>query len=111
MHALASTDPLMGLQEGSSDALMQTHACPVVLMRKAGPSVLIRLRMCYTEKAPKAWHRRGTQKTGNTYNQPNRPDRHTSQTKHQARLRMYAANTYAFRMSGFVRIMPYVRSL
>ena len=29
---------------------------------------------CYTEKAPNAWHRRGTQKTGNTYNQPNRPN-------------------------------------
>ena len=28
---------------------------------------------CYTEKAPNAWHRRGTQKTRNTYNQPNRP--------------------------------------
>ena len=28
--------------------------------------------MCYTEKAPNAWHRRGTQKTGNTYNQPKR---------------------------------------
>ena len=27
---------------------------------------------CYTEKAPNAWHRRGTQKTGNTYNQPKR---------------------------------------
>ena len=23
--------------------------------------------VCYTEKAPSAWHRRGTQKTGNTY--------------------------------------------
>ena len=39
---------------------------------------------CYTEKAPNAWHCRGTQKTGNTYNQPNRPNRHTPQTKHQA---------------------------
>ena len=29
--------------------------------------------MCYTEKAPKAWQRRGTQKRRNTYNQPNRP--------------------------------------
>ena len=29
--------------------------------------------MCITEKAPTAWHRRGTLKTGNTYNQPNRP--------------------------------------
>ena len=25
----------------------------------------------YTEKAPNAWHRQGTQKTGNTYKQPN----------------------------------------
>ena len=31
----------------------------------------------YTEKAPNAWHRRGTQKTRNTYKQPNRPNRHT----------------------------------
>ena len=29
---------------------------------------------CYTEKAPNAWHRRGAQKTGNTYNQPNLPN-------------------------------------
>ena len=29
---------------------------------------------CYTEKAPNAWQRRGTQKTRNTYNQPNRPN-------------------------------------
>ena len=42
------------------------------------------LRWRYTEKASNAWHRRGTQKTGNTYNQPSRPDRHTSQTKHQS---------------------------
>ena len=42
------------------------------------------MRACYKEKAPNAWHRRGTQKTGNTYSQPNRPNRHTSQTKHQA---------------------------
>ena len=40
--------------------------------------------VCHTEKAPNAWHRRGTQKTGNTYNQPNLPNQHTSQTKHQA---------------------------
>ena len=40
--------------------------------------------LCYTEKAPNAWHRRGTKKTGNTYNQRNRPNRHASQTKHQA---------------------------
>ena len=38
----------------------------------------------YTEKAPYAWQRRGTQKTRNIYNQPNRPNRKTSQTKHQA---------------------------
>ena len=25
--------------------------------------------MCYTEKAPNAWHRQGTKKTGSTYNQ------------------------------------------
>ena len=36
------------------------------------------------DKALKAWRRRGTQKTGHTYNQPNRPDQHTSQTEHQA---------------------------
>ena len=34
---------------------------------------------CYTEKAPNAWQRRGTQKTRNTYNQTNRPNRQTSQ--------------------------------
>ena len=42
------------------------------------------LHVCYTGKAPNAWHRRGTQKTGNTYNQPNRPstDTHRPSTKH-----------------------------
>ena len=40
--------------------------------------------VCYTEKAPNAWQRRGTKKTRNTYNQPNRPNRQTSQTKYQA---------------------------
>ena len=39
---------------------------------------------CYTEKAPNAWQRRGTQKTRNTYNQPDRPNQQTAQTKHQA---------------------------
>ena len=41
---------------------------------------------CYMfmEKAPNVWHRRGTQKTGNTDKQPNRPDRHTSQTKNHS---------------------------
>ena len=38
--------------------------------------------LCYKEKAPNAWQRRGTQKTRNTYNQPNRLNRQTSQTKH-----------------------------
>ena len=42
------------------------------------------LSPCNTEKAPNAWQRRGTQKTRNTYNQPNWPNRKTSQTKHQA---------------------------
>ena len=46
--------------------------------------VFVVLGMCYTERAPNAWQRRGTQKTGNTYIQPNRPNRQTSQTKHQA---------------------------
>ena len=36
------------------------------------------LYMCYTEKAPNAWHRRGTQRTGNTYNQPKRPSTDTT---------------------------------
>ena len=43
------------------------------------------MHMCYTEKAPNAWHRRGTQKTGNTYNQPNRASTdtpHRPSTKH-----------------------------
>ena len=26
--------------------------------------------LCYTKKAPNAWHRRGTSKTGNTYHRP-----------------------------------------
>ena len=34
--------------------------------------------MCCTEKAPNAWHRRGTQKTGNTYSQPKRPSTDTT---------------------------------
>ena len=34
--------------------------------------------LCYTEKAPNAWHCRGTQKTGNTYNQPKRPSTDTT---------------------------------
>ena len=41
--------------------------------------------MCYTEKAPNAWHRRGTQNTGNTYNQRKRPSTdtpHRPSTKH-----------------------------
>ena len=42
------------------------------------------VRACCTEEAPNAWHCLGTQKTGSTYNQPNRRNRHTSQTKHQA---------------------------
>ena len=42
------------------------------------------LSVCYTEKAPNAWQRRGPQKTRNTYSQSNRPNRETSQTKHQA---------------------------
>ena len=29
--------------------------------------------VCHTEKAQNAWHRRGTQKTGKTDNQPHRP--------------------------------------
>ena len=42
-------------------------------------------RLCYTEKAQNAWHRRGPQKTGNTYNQRNRPSTdtpHKPSTKH-----------------------------
>ena len=40
---------------------------------------------CYTEKAPNAWHRRGTPKTGNTYHQPKRPSTgttHRPSTRH-----------------------------
>ena len=40
--------------------------------------------VCYTEKAPNAWQRQGTQKARNTYNQPNRPNQQNSQNKHQA---------------------------
>ena len=42
-------------------------------------------RMIYTQKAPIAWQLRGTQKTGNTYNQPKRPPTdttHRPSTKH-----------------------------
>ena len=41
--------------------------------------------LCYTEKSPNAWHRRGTPKTGNTYHQPNRPSTgktHRPSTRH-----------------------------
>ena len=34
--------------------------------------------MCHTEKAPNAWHRQGTSKTGNTYNQPKQPSTGTT---------------------------------
>ena len=40
---------------------------------------------CYKGKAPNAWHRRGTQETGNTYKQPKRPSSdttHRPSTKH-----------------------------
>ena len=40
---------------------------------------------CYTEKAPNAWHRRGTPKPGNTYHQPKRPltgTTHIPSTRH-----------------------------
>ena len=43
------------------------------------------LSLCNTEKALNAWHRRGTQKTGNTYNQSKRPSTdttHRPSTKH-----------------------------
>ena len=33
----------------------------------SGCAIYVRVCMCYTETAPNAWHRRGTQKTGNTY--------------------------------------------
>ena len=42
--------------------------------------------LCYTEKATKAWHRQGSQKTINTYNQPRRPSNgttHRTSTRHQ----------------------------
>ena len=42
--------------------------------------------MCYTENAPNAWHRRRTQKTGNTYNQPNRP---STDTTHRPSTKQY----------------------
>ena len=43
---------------------------------------------CYTVKAQNSWHRRGTQKTGNTYNQPKHPSTdttHRPSTKHYRR--------------------------
>ena len=57
--------------------------CHLIGSHSRTPSSLVPW-LCYTEKAPKAWQRRGTQKTRNTYHQPNRPNRQTSQTKHQA---------------------------
>ena len=42
--------------------------------------------LCYTEKAPNAWHCRGTRKTENTYNQPNRP---STDTPHRQRTKNY----------------------
>ena len=36
------------------------------------------MNACYTEKAQNAWHRRGTQNTGDTYNQPKRPSTDTT---------------------------------
>ena len=51
--------------------LHKTHAFSVLHVRVHG-------------KSSKRLHRRGTQKTGNSYNQPNRTNRHTSQTKHQS---------------------------
>ena len=50
-----------------------------------GDAWSVMLSPCNTEKAPNAWQRRGTpKKTRNTYNQPNWPNRQTSQTKDQA---------------------------
>ena len=40
----------------------------------------------YKEKAPNAWHRRGTQNTGNSYNQPIRP---SAGTPHRPGTRHY----------------------
>ena len=53
---------------------------------------------CYTEKAPSAWRRQGTQKTENTYNQHKRPPigtTHRPSTRHhrKGRPRFYLHNT------------------
>ena len=62
--------------------------------------------MCYTEKAPNAWQRRGTQKTRNTYNQPNRPqptnltDQAPSTTEGQPGRRITPINTAAMHASA-----------
>ena len=69
---------LQGVEHLSRLAWAQIHQRDIVITE----TLTGRPCPCYTEKAPNAWHRRGTQKTGNTYNQPNQPNRHTSQTKH-----------------------------
>ena len=50
-----------------------------------GPVHHIHSQMCYTEKAPNAWHPQGTPKTGNIYNQPKQPSTgttHRPSTRH-----------------------------
>ena len=60
--------------------------------------------MCYTKKAPNAWHCRGTRKTGNTYNQPKRPSTdttHRPSTKHYRKgspgVKMHNTNQHSSR--------------
>ena len=55
------------------------HATPWVVPNEVA-------KQCYTEKAPNAWHRHGTQKTGNTYLRSTQTtvNQHGSQTIHQA---------------------------
>ena len=62
-----------------------THASLTVPRTWDGQLLLHKRARCYTETAPNARHRRVTQKTGNTYNQPKRPSTgtpHRPSTRH-----------------------------
>ena len=82
-----SQRPRLPCQNARSQRSATLHASRYVVnsrfksdwAKQAGPE-------CYTEKAPNAWHRRGTPNTGNTYHQPKRP---STGTTHRPRTRHY----------------------
>ena len=55
----------------STDVIRPMHAMHTV--HQTTQQLLTTACMCCTEKAPNVWHRRGTPKTGSTYNQAERP--------------------------------------